>query len=263
MCADTGEFMTDEKFRSEEYEARYQTKIFREFPSDDNPYCESRVECYGYDQLSLASNLDFAEYLFLLFRGKLPEKAEANLLNKALIALCSLGVRHPASRAAVAAGVGKTVPENVLPAALMVLNSEQDGAASIQQAMRFLRSASKSRPVIKGLLEENPVFGLHYGSANEYLDMICENLLEDADWNYLSLGRSLIVAARSEGMEIGWLMTGLFAAIFCDLGIRPRFAPGLMQLICAPALVVQGMENANKPTTILPFVTDDYYGFQK
>jgi len=255
--------MTDEKFRGDAFKTRYQTKIFREYVSEKNPYGEQRVECYGYDQLSLAVNLGYAEYLFLLIRGKLPSEAEAILLNKALIALSSPGVRHPATRAAVAAGVGKTLPENVLPTALVVLNGEDNGAASIQEAMRNLRQLSRKKNTTGLDGEETPVFGLHYGSAHEYLDAVCDVLLGDADWRYLLLGKSMIEEARKKNIDTGWKIAGLFAAIFCDLGILPRMAPGLMQIICAPALLAQGMENAHKPTTVLPFVKDENYGFQK
>ena len=254
--------MVEEKFRNDEYQVRYKTKIFKENESTENPYLESSVECRGYDLLELAENIGFVEYLFLVFRGRLPETVESQILNRALIVLSMPGVRHPATRAAVVAGVGKTLPESVLPAALLVLNGKHNGAGKLQEAMHFLRSAARGKEDPDKLdLQLQPGFGLHYGSPYIYLDDICDTLIGEQDWVYLKLGKALIESSRKNGKPVGWLWTGLFAALFCDLGIQPRFAPGFMQSICSPCLVAQGMENANQPTTILPFVTDDDYAF--
>ena len=42
----------------------------------------------------------------------------------------------------------------------------------------------------------------------------------------------------------------------------PKFGVALMQLLAAPGLLAQGVEHANKPVTVLPFVGDENYEIQ-
>lgn len=250
-----------EVFRDDGYAEKYCTGIFQEVPSKDNPYVESEIFCYGFDFLELTRNLGFSDYLFLLFRSKLPSDAESRLLNRTLIALSNLGVRHPATRSAVVAGVGKTVPSNILPASLLVLSGKENGAGSIEEVMKFQRKAI-NRDIERVVEENNETidgFGLFYGSENNYLDRLSEVLSDGFDWPYLKWGNQYIAKCRSKGVSIGWLHTGLAAAVFSDLGFLPKYAPGLMQMFAAPGLLVQAMENANSPTTVLPFVSDEDY----
>lgn len=249
-----------EKFRDDNYRDNYQTKIFQEIPSSDNPYCESEVYCHGYNQFELINNLRFPEYLFLLLRGRLPEENEVDLLNKMLIAFSNPGVRHPATRAAISAGVGRTLPENVLPAALMILNGKESGIGSLEPAMKFIRSAVKREPSsIFEDIEKNIVFGLYHGSEYVFLNRINSFFLHEEQWPHLQMGMRFINYSKNKGELIGWHWHGLAAAALCDLDIPANIAPGLMQIICAPGLLVQGMECARQSPTVLPFVTDENY----
>ena len=44
--------------------------------------------------------------------------------------------------------------------------------------------------------------------------------------------------------------------------LMPKFGVALMQLLAAPGLLAQGVEHANKPVTVLPFVGDENYEIQ-
>ncbi|MGB5325515.1 MAG: hypothetical protein WBN40_08840 [Pseudomonadales bacterium] len=243
--------------RNDRHAEKYATGIFEEVPADDNPYCTDHVHCYGYDQLALCESLGFAEYLYLLMRGRLPDVSQSALLNRALIAFANPGVRHPATRAAVTAAVGKTVPSSVLPVAMMLMSGQQDGADSVIRAMRDLRKAQR----LETEATESPeygecLFGLYAGSENRWLDKLCERLRAGGDYPFLKWGTECLLARRARGETIGWLQTGLVAATFSDLGILPRHAPGLLQLLAAPGLLAQGMEHAHRDPTVMPFVPD-------
>ncbi|MBT8140114.1 MAG: hypothetical protein KJP25_10115 [Gammaproteobacteria bacterium] len=244
--------------RGDVHVEKYTTGIFEEVAAPDNPYGTGHVYCYGYDQLALNKHLDFASYLYLLMRGSLPDVAQAGLLNRALIAFANPGVRHPATRAAATAAVGKTLHSGVLPVAMMLMCSEQDGADSVARAMRCLRKSVRSEPgaaITSG--GDEFVFGLCAGSENSWLDKVCDTLIDGGDYPYLNWGRQHISATRASGKEAGWLQTGLVAATFADLGILPRLAPGLLQLLAAPGLLAQGMEHANRDTAVMPFLSDE------
>lgn len=250
-----------EIFRNDGYAEKYTTKIFQETAREDNPYCESSVHCQGYNQLELIEHLSFSDYLFLMIRGHLPSASESQLLNRALIAFSNPGVRHPATRAAVASGVGKTISPNILPAALLVFGGEENASGAIEPIMRFLRKAIKlSTPEMLKMPDLDILgFGLHYGSEHRYLDQVCDTLIADNDTLYLQWGRQFVSECRALDRPIGWLQTGLAAAVLCDLGVMPRFGASLYQLMASSGLLVQGLESANLPPTTLPFVRDEDY----
>jgi citrate synthase len=62
--------------------------------------------------------------------------------------------------------------------------------------------------------------------------------------------------------NLGWLYTGLAAAVFVDLGFHPRAGAGLFQIAAAPGLLAHGLELANKPRTAYPFPDDDHYFYE-
>jgi citrate synthase len=68
-----------------------------------------------------------------------------------------------------------------------------------------------------------------------------------------------VLAARS----LGWLNTGVVAAVLVDLGFHPRDGAGVFQLLGAPGLLAHGMELANKPVTAMPYVDDEHYVIEK
>ena len=114
--------------RDEAFAERLQTRIWQEEPSPDNPYVAAACRLHGYALTDLVEGRSFVDCLYLLFRGELPTAAEARLLERALIGLINPGPRHPATRAAIAAGVGKTDPGLVLPIALGTLSGSHLGA---------------------------------------------------------------------------------------------------------------------------------------
>jgi citrate synthase len=257
--------------RDEEFNQRIVTKIWHEDASENNPYIAENCRCHGYDLLELMQKCSFVDTLYLLFRGELPSKDESQLLEKLLIALLNPGPRHPATRAAMCAGVGNTDPVNILPISLSVLSGSHLGAGEIEEAMRFLRKNKKAEPVllVKNLINEIPQpaegdwhivpgFGKRFGGIDAMPSKIAAQLvaLPAAD-SALKFGRAFAEALAQHGL--GWLSTGLAAAVFCDLGFQPRHGGALYQLISAPGLLAHGLELANKPITSMPFIKDEDY----
>jgi len=259
------------KKRDEEFSTKISTRIWDESPSDENPYIASHARCHGYALTALVEKSTLIETLYLLFRGELPDKKEALLLEKLMIFLMNPGPRHPATRAAMNAGIGKTEPEHILPIGLTILGGVHLGAGEIETSMRFLRKNFKkpAEDVITMLLKEStapvegdwhiaPGFGSRYGS----IDIIPNEMASyfsglNDEWRILKWGCEF-----SQGLaphQIGWLATGVAAAVFSELGFQPRYGAGLFQLLCAPGLLAHGMEQSNKPMTAMPFIKDDDY----
>lgn len=260
--------------RNEPFVAHTATRIWQEQASPDNPYIASSALCHGYDLLELMEKRSFVDVFYLLFRGDLPTAAEARLLQALMIGLINPGPRHPATRAAMNAGVGKSDPVHILPIAAAVLGGEHAGGGIIEASMRFLRKHQSSDPqqYVRQLVEESPNpedlivqipgFGQQFGGIDLLAKGIAEHLVSlAAAGSALRWGCEF--AAQLEPLGMGWLNTGIAAAVFADLGFQPRAGGSLFQLLGVPGMVAHGLELANKPITAMPFVSDENYVIER
>lgn len=258
--------------RNEAFAEKTVSRIWHERPSPKNPYIANECHCHGYDLTELIRKRSFCDVFYLLFRGELPEAAQSQLLETLMIALVNPGPRHPATRAAMNAGVSKADPAHILPIGLMILGGEHLGAGEVEPAMRFLRKNLKTDPTAtaRALIDASsvasspddvhivPGFGRRYGAIDEMPRRLAKMLLtlpgsgtamRWADEFSIALGKH----------EMGWLSTGLAAAVYADLGFAPRQGAGLYQLMSAPGLLAHGIELFNKPLTSMPFPRDENY----
>ncbi len=272
--------------RNEPFSARAATRIWAEQPSSDNPYIAASALCHGYDLFELMDKRSFVDVFYLLFRGDLPSAAEAQLLQSLMIALINPGPRHPATRAAMNVGVGKTNPLHILPIASAVLGGDHRGGGEIENAMRFLRKYQKTNPADflkqhpddlqtstpdldapNESADESPVsttpgFGKHHGGVDLMAAGIAGRLVKlDAAGKALKWGDDFAKTLAPSGS--GWFITGVAAAVFADLGFQPKAGGALFQLIGAPGLVAHGLEVANKPITAMPYVSDANYTIER
>ncbi len=257
--------------RNQPFSERTATRIWAEQPSEQNPYIAQTALCYGYDLQALLGKRSFVDVFYLLFRGELPSAEQAQLLEKLMIALINPGPRHPATRAAMNAGVGKTDPLHILPIGAGVYGGEYQGAGAIEAAMRFLRKARGDDPAsyleqlaAADYLDESPLpgFGRIYGGRDLLTQSLAQLLLAEPGAGEC-MGWGAALAAQLASVNAGWLRTGLAAAVLADLGFQPRVGACLFQLLGAPGLVAHGLELANKPITAMPFVKDENYVIER
>lgn len=263
------------KSRNEPFVQRAVTRIWQEQASADNPYIAESCRCHGYDLLELMSGRSYVDVLYLLFRGELPGKEESGLLEALMISMINPGPRHPATRAAMNAGVGKTDPVHILPVALTVMGGSHLGAGEVEAAMRFLRKHRDSDPgqfasqLLERPLPEKeedwclaPGFGWRFGSVEPLPGKIASRLAAlPGSGPGLHWGCDFADALAVQCL--GWLNTGVVAAVLVDLGFHPRDGAGIFQLLGAPGLLAHGLELANKPVTAMPYVDDEHYVIEK
>lgn len=257
--------------RDVKYASRVVTEIWDEQPSPQNPYLAERCRCRGYDLFDLMENRSFMDMLYLLMRGELPSKEQAKILETLMIAFINPGPRHPAARAAIYAGCGRTQTSHILPVALSVLSGDHLGGAEVTAAMRFLKKHQETEPraVAEGLLQKwtppqsgdrriAPGFGSRFNGIEPLSQAIAKRLKQlPGCGSFFQWGDafSSLIAHR----RMGWLGPGICAAVFLDLGFAPREGAGLFQLICAPGLLAHGMELADKPINSIPFLDEAHY----
>lgn len=249
--------------RGEQFTPNLGTKITQEVASADNPYQIEQMRIHGYDHADLIDRCEVSDVIFLLFRGNLPTDQERELLRELFIAMINPGPRHPATQASITAGVGKTLTVNILPIALSIFGGEFEGAATIEDAMRFFRS--HSRQSAEACLNnwqsagqtELPGFGQLYGDPDAYAEKLLTQFSGKHCTQILTWVQQLHLALKPLG--IGIHKSGLCAAILADLGFQPRQGNSLMQLFAAPGLLAHGIEYANKPLTSMLFEPDENY----
>ena len=258
--------------RNERFVSRISTRIWSESPSPDNPYVAEHIYCHGYDIFELINKRSFVDVLYLLFQGELPNKAQSQLLEALFIGMINPGPRHPATRAAMNAGIGKTDIAHILPISLMTLGGAYSGGNEVVASMRFLNKHSRKSPqevaheVIKELSQPNegdchiaPGFGTRYNSIDIISTKLAQHLSQlPGSGNVLKWG-SKFVLQLEEQCGCGWLSTGVAAAVLSDLGFHPRTGAGLYQLLNAPGVLAHGLEMSNKPLTSMPFIDNDHY----
>ncbi|MCP4350619.1 MAG: citrate synthase [Desulfobacterales bacterium] len=259
------------KKREEKHTTRTITRIWDEQAGEQNPYLAEHCRCRGYDLMELMEKRSFFDVLYLLFRGELPTANQTGLLETLMVAFINPGPRHPATRAAMNAGVGKTNPAHILPISLSVLGGDYLGAGEVADAMLFLKKHLKKEPgkVAEDMLssadppEEGdwhiaPGFGCRFGGIDPLPQEIAAKLTAlPGSGSVMKWGNLFAEAIKPQ--DHGWLSTGVCAAAFLDLGFISRAGAGLFQLICAPGLLAHGIELANKHITAMPLIDEEHY----
>lgn len=260
--------------RRETFTARAQTRIWAERPSRGNPYLADAALCHGYDHLALVQNRRFTDVLYLLFRGELPSRAQAEVLDAVMVTLINPGPRHPACRAVMNTAVSKTNPAHFLPIGLSLLSGDHLGNGEVVAAMKFLLEKTESKPgAVAGELMERslsaegdrkiaPGFGTRFGGVDPLTRKIAEHIS-----GLPGAGKSLRwgseFAKAIEGHGMGWLMPGVAAAVFNDLGFTPKAGGGLFQMMSAPGILAHGLELVGQPLTAMPFVENKDYVIER
>ncbi len=260
--------------RNDQFADKPVTKIWSETPSLSNPYLAESASCHGYDLIELCKKRSFVDVLFLLFKSELPSPEQEKLFEKLLIAFINPGPRHPAARAAMNAGVGKTDSSHILPIGLTILGGSHIGGTEVELSMRWLRRNCRKEPesIAETLLRDSenvrvddkiaPGFGKRFGGV----DLMSEKTVEYFK-SELVTGKIVSwadkFAKKINEQEFGWLSTGVVAAVLCDLGFQPRTGPGIYQILSAPGIFAHGIEMANKPLTAMPFIDDENYFIEK
>ncbi len=257
--------------RKEQFAQKVVTRICKEIPFSENPYLAERCLYHGFDSLELIRHRNYVDMIYLLMRGELPTFEQSKLLETLMVGLCNPGPRHPATRAAMNAGVGQTDTAHILPIALSIMGGDYLGGNEVQAAMRFIRRHIRSNPevVVNDLMENStplnesdyhiaPGFGTHFGDVDIIPQRFVDILLKlNGAGEFLNWGSDF--AYQLNKHSYGWLIPGVAAATFLDLKFHPRAGAGLFQLLCAPGLLAHGLEFANKPITAMPFVEEECY----
>jgi citrate synthase len=220
------------------------------------------IRLRGYPIEELIGRVSFAQMIWLMTRGELPSRAQAELLDAALTAGVDHGPQAPSIAIARMAATCGVDLNNAIASALNVLGDVHGGAGEqtveLLQAIagRIARGEPDDAAVDAALAEFNARHGKFvpgYGHRFHPLDPRAPRLLElvDAaarggvvDGRYARIGRAVeaALAARKGGKRIPMNIDGATAVIYAELGFPAPLARGLFCLSRAVGILAHAWE---------------------
>lgn len=238
----------------------------------------------GHPIQDLIGNVSFAEMIWLMVRGDKPSRAQAALLETALVAGVDHGPQAPsiaAARMAATCGVGLN---NVLATGVNMLGDVHGGAgeqcAELYTDVAHRLEAGRTLTVaVEDALATwreargkiIPGFGHRFHKPTDPRAPRLMALVREAadagtvSGHYADIGEAVqdaIGAAR--GAPIAMNIDGATAVIFCELGFPPPLARGLFCLSRSVGVLAHGWEQMQQggrnkgpmPPRFLPFYED-------
>lgn len=259
----------NEASKGEKFVEQIPTGIWLEESDNTSPYIAKKQYLHGYDFEEAVDKLSYPSLLHLMILGELPScKEKENILNLLMKVLITTGPRHPACRAAMNAGIGRTDITHILPIALNVHSGSYLGAKEVGNCVQWLAQYRQSNQIdleisLPGNDDPNPVpgFGLMYGCQDlmtkkwvikfqEFKESLPTLLWVESFLQYLN---------DNKHNPTSWLPTGLAATVLYDLGFGFRHATAMYQFLSSPGFIAHGVEKSNKPLTDMPFIKESNY----
>jgi citrate synthase len=220
----------------------------------------------GYPIEELIGRVSLAQMIWLMTRGELPDQAQGDLLDAALMAAVDHGPQAPSiaiARMAATCGVGLN---NAMGSAVNVLGDVHGGAG--EQAMElYLAAAARidagaaPEEATKATLDEfiaaHGKFVSGYGHRFHPVDPRAPRLLELVDQavrrgtvsgSYATIARAIEaeLAARKGGRPIPMNIDGATAVIYAELGFPPPLARGLFCLSRSVGILAHAWEQTQQ-----------------
>jgi citrate synthase len=219
----------------------------------------------GYAIEELIGNVGFAEMIWLMMRGELPAKGQAELLEMALMSAVDHGPQAPGiaiARMAATCGVGLN---NALASGVNALGDVHGGAG--EQAVEFyngIRSEKHSEDDLELTVERAletffsgggkyvPGFGHRFHPIDPRAPRLLELVDRAADaghvsGEYVAISRAVeTVLERLKGRRIPMNIDGATAVIYAELGFPASLARGLFCLSRSVGILAHAWEQSQQ-----------------
>ncbi|MHA1215061.1 MAG: citryl-CoA lyase [Candidatus Hodarchaeales archaeon] len=239
---------------------QWETKITKVSPN------ELLVRGYPLDEL--IGSISYAESVFLLLKGRLPNNSESHMFEAILVSSIDHGVTAPSAvtaRTVASCGVPITT---AMSAGIMAVGNYHGGAG--EQCMEFLKEALNIRKEKQPLEElatevvrkakENKKRIPGYGHRFHTHDPRTKRLLEIAgkegiNGDHIQLAQLISdELTRQSGRELPLNVDGAIGAILADMGFEPSIAKAIFAISRIAGLTAHVIEEfSNRPVrTIIP-----------
>ena len=240
-----------------------------------------QIAMRGYPIEELIGNVSFPDMVYLLLRGELPERSQAELLEAALVASVDHGPQAPAiaiSRMAVTCGL----PVNgAMASAINVLDDIHGGAG--QQCMELYREiaaeagdgdpAAAAAAVLRRRREAGEHYVPGFGHRFHPVDPRTPRLFALLDaagaagvvsGRFTRIGRAIEAAlAAGRTRPVPMNIDGVTAVIYCELGFEPELGRGIFILARALGILAHAWEEKQQGARLKgPMPRDIAYGYR-
>ncbi|HJS32139.1 MAG TPA: citryl-CoA lyase [Alphaproteobacteria bacterium] len=223
------------------------------------------IRMRGYPVEQLIGRIDFPQMIWLMLRGALPSKAEADLLTATLVASVDHGPQAPSiaiARMAATCGVGIN---NAMASAINVLGDVHGGAG--EQAMMLYSDiaaahdegealAAAAAAAIDAFFASGEKFVPGFGHRFHPVDPRAPRLLELVDaaakagtvrGHFAAIGRAVEAdLMRRKGKRVPMNIDGVSAVVFAELGFPPPLGRGLFILSRAVGILAHAWEQTQQ-----------------
>ncbi|WP_289155073.1 citryl-CoA lyase [Porticoccus sp. W117] len=255
------------------------TKIWDEVPEEDNPFAAKTCYCAGYDVYGdLLGKASWSEYIYLLFKLEKPTRQQAALLEGLAVVLANPGLRDHSVRAAMNAGVGGSTHASALMAAIAVGAGNLGGGRDVYWAVQYFQKCDRQidqwpstveyfssqevevwpeREHIPGFDPNGSSCPLPIKQSLSYLISTYPEPESHLQWLFNNR------AALEETAGYPLAMSGLAAAVFLDLDLKPEQAEMLYMILRLPGAAAHALEQEKNGWRKYPFfgsglvLTDD------
>jgi len=243
------------------------SRILLEEPEPDDPFTARAAYCHGYDVYGeMLGRASWADMIYLLFRGEAPSKTEAAVLDVLAVALANAGPRDPSVHAAMCAGVGGSVAASALMAALAVGSGSLGGAREVALAMEAWEACGMDLDRWRARWANPPAKAPSAWPPAEHPVGFEPHAVRTPTPVKQTLA---CIAALPSGPRSAWLLehlrameeaahhplslTGVAAAAFADLGLRPDAGEMLYLMLRLPGAAAHALEQAELGHKNFPF----------
>ena len=213
---------------------------------------ENKITTYGYSQEDLIDNISFSEMVYLLLKGKMPNKQEAKILNHILISFCDHGVTPPSTQSSRLISSSGSPMNVALAGGLLSFGKKHAGAIEdamclFQKIIQDLNNFNEifsfdkiARDIVEDYLNNGfkvPGFGHRYHSKDPRANKIVKLAIEE---EFIGPHLKLALAIEKElfkRKKIYLNIDGVNGAILSDLGFSSNLGCGIFMIGRIPGLI--------------------------
>lgn len=232
-----------------------------------------KISVKGYDITDIMENLSYAETVYLILKGELPSKAEAELMNAILVSSVDHGATPPSVLAARTVMSGGNSLNAALAGGVLAIGDSHGGA--IEKSAKIMQewAAKTGEPEalateLVDWLKSEKIRMPGFGHRIHKVDPRTAKLFEIADrlgysGRHIDLCRAVEPALAAKlGKPLPINVDGAIAAVISDMGFDWRLGKGFFIISRMPGLLAHAYEEMTreKPMRKLGPLPFDYDG---
>ncbi|KAA3635198.1 MAG: citryl-CoA lyase [Calditrichaeota bacterium] len=232
-----------------------------------------KIHVKGYNITDIMENLSYAETVYLILKGELPSKAEAELMNAILVASIDHGATPPSVLGTRTVMSGGNSLNAAVAGGVLVIGDTHGGA--IEQSAQIMQEWAQKEGTpeeqaagLVGWLKENKKRMPGFGHRLHNVDPRTAKLFSIAERHgysgkHIELCKALEKALEIKlGKKLPINVDGAIAAVISDMGFDWRLGKGFFIISRVPGLIAHAIEEKTreKPMRKLGPLPFDYDG---